>query len=137
MAQQPNLLLAGSIVKRFGPTNVLKGFDLSIAAGEVHAFLGGNGAGKSRSSRSLKTFHRVRDAGCFMTTRNASTVFEPRFRNVDPARIDPVGTVDGLGRHSKASSLPSEWGPNAQVGAPAETRAKEAGVSAHDARAEP
>ena len=41
------LLTARSIVKSFGPTSVLKGFDLSIAAGEVHAFLGGNGAGKS------------------------------------------------------------------------------------------
>jgi ribose transport system ATP-binding protein len=47
MAQQPNLLIARSIVKSFGPTSVLKGFDLSIAPGEVHAFLGGNGAGKS------------------------------------------------------------------------------------------
>ncbi|MGF6413452.1 ribose transport system ATP-binding protein [Paraburkholderia sp. MM5482-R2] len=41
------LLTARSIVKSFGPTSVLKGFDISIAAGEVHAFLGGNGAGKS------------------------------------------------------------------------------------------
>lgn len=41
------LLTARSIVKSFGPTSVLKGFDLSVAAGEVHAFLGGNGAGKS------------------------------------------------------------------------------------------
>ena len=41
------LLEARSITKSFGPTSVLKGFDLSIAPGEVHAFLGGNGAGKS------------------------------------------------------------------------------------------
>jgi ribose transport system ATP-binding protein len=47
MAEQPYLLTARSIVKSFGPTSVLKGFDLSIAPGEVHAFLGGNGAGKS------------------------------------------------------------------------------------------
>ena len=47
MADQRFLLTARSIVKSFGPTSVLKGFDLSIAAGEVHAFLGGNGAGKS------------------------------------------------------------------------------------------
>jgi ribose transport system ATP-binding protein len=47
MAEQHYLLTARSIVKSFGPTSVLKGFDLSIAAGEVHAFLGGNGAGKS------------------------------------------------------------------------------------------
>jgi ribose transport system ATP-binding protein len=47
MSEQRYLLTARSIVKSFGPTSVLKGFDLSIAAGEVHAFLGGNGAGKS------------------------------------------------------------------------------------------
>ncbi|WP_141755184.1 ATP-binding cassette domain-containing protein, partial [Burkholderia plantarii] len=47
MAQQPYVLSARSIVKSFGPTSVLRGFDLSIAPGEVHAFLGGNGAGKS------------------------------------------------------------------------------------------
>ncbi|HEY1997166.1 sugar ABC transporter ATP-binding protein [Paraburkholderia sp.] len=47
MAEQRYLLTARSIVKSFGPTSVLKGFDLSIAPGEVHAFLGGNGAGKS------------------------------------------------------------------------------------------
>ncbi|MDG0022994.1 sugar ABC transporter ATP-binding protein [Trinickia sp. Y13] len=47
MAQLPYVLSARSIVKRFGPTSVLKGCDLSIAPGEVHAFLGGNGAGKS------------------------------------------------------------------------------------------
>jgi ribose transport system ATP-binding protein len=43
----PYLLAARGIVKSYGPTSVLKGFDLSVAAGEVHAFLGGNGAGKS------------------------------------------------------------------------------------------
>lgn len=47
MTQPPYVLSARSIVKSFGPTSVLKGCDLSIAPGEVHAFLGGNGAGKS------------------------------------------------------------------------------------------
>ncbi|QQC66984.1 ATP-binding cassette domain-containing protein [Paraburkholderia ginsengisoli] len=47
MTEQRYLLTARSIVKSFGPTSVLRGFDLSIAPGEVHAFLGGNGAGKS------------------------------------------------------------------------------------------
>jgi hypothetical protein len=31
------VLSARSIVKSFGPTSVLRGFDLSIAPGEVHA----------------------------------------------------------------------------------------------------
>ncbi|MFM0140088.1 sugar ABC transporter ATP-binding protein [Caballeronia grimmiae] len=62
MAQQPNLLLARSIVKSFGPTNVLRGFDFSIAAGEVHAFLGGNGAGKSTFIKIISGQHE-RDSG--------------------------------------------------------------------------
>ncbi|SOE87686.1 monosaccharide ABC transporter ATP-binding protein, CUT2 family [Burkholderia sp. YR290] len=47
MNKLPYLMAARGIVKSYGPTGVLKGFDLSVAAGEVHAFLGGNGAGKS------------------------------------------------------------------------------------------
>ena len=47
MNKLPYLMTARGIVKSYGPTSVLKGFDLSVAAGEVHAFLGGNGAGKS------------------------------------------------------------------------------------------
>jgi ABC-type sugar transport system ATPase subunit len=41
------LLEARSIAKSFGPTNVLKGANLSIAPWEIHALLGGNGGGKS------------------------------------------------------------------------------------------
>ncbi|PTB19134.1 ABC transporter ATP-binding protein [Trinickia symbiotica] len=62
MAPQPYLLSARSIVKSFGPTTVLKGFDLSIAQGEVHAFLGGNGAGKSTFIKIVSGQHE-RDAG--------------------------------------------------------------------------
>ena len=62
MAQQPFLLSARSIVKSFGPTKVLRGFDLSIAPGEVHAFLGGNGAGKSTLIKIISGQHE-RDSG--------------------------------------------------------------------------
>lgn len=62
MAQQQALLHARSIVKSFGPTSVLKGFDLSIRAGEVHAFLGGNGAGKSTFIKIISGQHE-RDGG--------------------------------------------------------------------------
>ena len=40
MAEPRCLLTARAIVKSFGPTSVLKGFDLSIMPGEVHAFPG-------------------------------------------------------------------------------------------------
>jgi len=36
-----------NIRKRFGSTNVIRGVDLSVAAGERHAVIGPNGAGKS------------------------------------------------------------------------------------------
>ncbi len=40
-----------NLTKSYGPTKVLKGVDFSVARGEVHALLGGNGAGKSTMIR--------------------------------------------------------------------------------------
>ncbi|MGF6753246.1 ABC-type transporter Mla maintaining outer membrane lipid asymmetry ATPase subunit MlaF [Paraburkholderia sp. GAS42] len=34
------LMTPRGIVKSYGPTSVLRGFDLSVAVGEVHAFPG-------------------------------------------------------------------------------------------------
>lgn len=62
MSEQPALLLAKSIVKSFGATSVLKAFDLSVRPGEVHAFLGGNGAGKSTFIKIISGQHQ-RDGG--------------------------------------------------------------------------
>ncbi|MFT0174014.1 ATP-binding cassette domain-containing protein [Paraburkholderia mimosarum] len=62
MPEQPALLLAKSVVKSFGATSVLKGFDLSVHPGEVHAFLGGNGAGKSTFIKIISGQHQ-RDGG--------------------------------------------------------------------------
>jgi ABC-2 type transport system ATP-binding protein len=42
-----------SVVKTFGPVRALDGFDLEVAAGEVHGFLGPNGSGKSTTMRVL------------------------------------------------------------------------------------
>jgi ribose transport system ATP-binding protein len=53
---------ARGIRKSFGPSEVLKGAELSVAAGEVHALLGGNGAGKSTLIKILTSTLR-RDAG--------------------------------------------------------------------------
>lgn len=41
------ILRVTQVTKSFGATRVLKGVDFAVAAGEVHALLGGNGAGKS------------------------------------------------------------------------------------------
>ncbi|WP_213762066.1 ATP-binding cassette domain-containing protein [Caballeronia sp. dw_19] len=41
------VIVARSVSKRFGPTVALDRFDLSVAAGEIVALMGANGAGKS------------------------------------------------------------------------------------------
>ena len=46
-------ILAGGLVKAFGPTRALDGLDLEVHAGEVHGFLGPNGAGKTTTIRIL------------------------------------------------------------------------------------
>ncbi len=46
-----NVVLVRGLTKSYGATTVLKGVDFSVARGEVHALLGGNGAGKSTMIR--------------------------------------------------------------------------------------
>src|SRR5215204_4004212 len=50
------------LVKNFGRTRALDGLDLSVAAGEVHGFLGPNGSGKTTTIRILLGLLRA-DAG--------------------------------------------------------------------------
>jgi ABC-type sugar transport system ATPase subunit len=44
---RPVILRASGIEKRYGGITALRGVDLEIAQGEVHALMGENGAGKS------------------------------------------------------------------------------------------
>ncbi|MEJ3748879.1 ABC transporter ATP-binding protein [Actinomycetes bacterium KLBMP 9797] len=55
-------ITAAGLVKTFGRTRALDGFDLTVAAGEVHGLLGPNGAGKSTTIRVLLGLLRA-DAG--------------------------------------------------------------------------
>ncbi|MDQ0455637.1 sugar ABC transporter ATP-binding protein [Rhizobium paknamense] len=50
-AQDNFLIKVEGLVKSYGATSVLKGVGFSVARGEVHALLGGNGAGKSTMIR--------------------------------------------------------------------------------------
>jgi rhamnose transport system ATP-binding protein len=63
VAQQGDLLLQmKGVQKRFGGAIALSGTDLSIRAGEIHALLGENGAGKSTMLKILAGVH-VNDGG--------------------------------------------------------------------------
>ncbi len=48
-------LEARSLRKRYGSTDALDGFDLSVRAGTIHGLLGPNGAGKSTAVKGLST----------------------------------------------------------------------------------
>ena len=48
-----NVIEAAGLRKRFGAATALDGLDLTVRAGEVHAFLGPNGAGKTTTIRIL------------------------------------------------------------------------------------
>src|ERR1700678_804695 len=48
-----NAIEVTGLRKSFGRTTALDGLDLTVRAGEVHAFLGPNGAGKTTTIRAL------------------------------------------------------------------------------------
>lgn len=56
MGQAVDLVVVRDLVVRFGAHTVLDGLSLRIAAGEVYALLGGNGAGKSTTLQALLGF---------------------------------------------------------------------------------
>src|ERR1700691_5564945 len=49
---------ARGLTKQFGATHALDGVDFDVLAGEVHALVGENGAGKSTVVRVLSGVHR-------------------------------------------------------------------------------
>jgi rhamnose transport system ATP-binding protein len=54
----PALIEARGISKQFGGVEVLRDIDLDLRAGEIHALLGENGAGKSTFAKILAGVHR-------------------------------------------------------------------------------
>jgi rhamnose transport system ATP-binding protein len=57
-AEAPVLIEARGISKQFGGVEVLSDVDLDLHAGEIHALLGENGAGKSTFAKILAGVHR-------------------------------------------------------------------------------
>jgi heme exporter protein A len=79
------LLAAEGLVRAFGPTKVLRGVDLSVAAGETVVVAGPNGAGKTTLLRCL--------AGLMRPTRGEVRVLGRRLRGADPEARRPIGLV--------------------------------------------
>lgn len=68
------VITAAGIRKRFGPLQVLKGVDLSVAKGEVVSIVGASGAGKSTLLQIIGTLDRA-DAGTIaINGRDVSTL---------------------------------------------------------------
>ena len=77
MAQKGDLLLQmKGVQKRFGGAIALRGTDLSIRAGEIHALLGENGAGKSTMLKILAGVH-VNDGGTITLGEKPFTTGSP------------------------------------------------------------
>jgi rhamnose transport system ATP-binding protein len=57
-ASVPKLIEARAVSKQFGGVEVLSNVDVDIHAGEIHALLGENGAGKSTFAKILAGVHR-------------------------------------------------------------------------------
>jgi ribose transport system ATP-binding protein len=77
---QATALSIGRLTVRYGPTTALDAADLQIGAGEVHALLGENGAGKSTIVKVLSGLVRPNDGTVSVFGRNVSR-FAPRYAN--------------------------------------------------------
>lgn len=75
---QPDVLVAESLSKAYGPRQALQGLSLSLKAGRVLGFLGPNGAGKTTSIRILTTMLEP-DSGHF-TVDGISSEYPQKIR---------------------------------------------------------
>ena len=73
MGETPAIAAEG-LVKNYGTTKALAGFDLAVPAGTVYGLLGPNGAGKTTAVRVFATLLRPDGAG----RRCSGTTWWPR-----------------------------------------------------------
>ncbi len=83
----PTLLAARGLTKRYGDLIACSDIDLDVRAGEVHAILGENGAGKSTVMKMLYGVERP-DAGSIIVDGEELTIRSPR-----DARSAGIGMV--------------------------------------------
>ena len=86
------LLQTTAVAKAFGPVVALRGVDLSVAPGEVHALLGANGAGKSTLVKILTGVLR-NDSGTVAVNGEPVLLRSPteaRARGLAPVYQDPA-----------------------------------------------
>ncbi|TMV79212.1 sugar ABC transporter ATP-binding protein [Thioclava sp. BHET1] len=98
------LVSARGLEKSFGPTRVLKGVDFTICAGEIHALLGGNGAGKSTMIRII-TGQIRRDGGeiAFRSQRREQPVISVVHQEL--ALLPDLSVAENIGLVHAASGL--------------------------------
>jgi ribose transport system ATP-binding protein len=82
-AERPALVAAHNVVKRYGGVHALRGVDFSVRAGEVHALVGENGAGKSSLVKVL--------SGIVIPDEGEVS------RDGAPVRLDQPGAAKALG----------------------------------------
>lgn len=80
-ASDPPILALRGIEKSFGPVSVLKGVDFDVRAGEVHALMGENGAGKSTMIRIMSGAHQP-SAGDVLLDGEITRFGQPRAAQV-------------------------------------------------------
>lgn len=85
--QRTPVIRVSTLIKKFGSVTVLKGIDLEVFPGEVHALLGDNGAGKSTLIKILSGFH-PHTAGTIQVSGK-----EMKFNSPRDASAAGIGTV--------------------------------------------
>ena len=95
---EPVVTVAG-LHKRFGGTAALRGVNLTVRAGEIHAFLGANGAGKSTLIKILAGVHAADEGHVTIRGRSLAEAIEAKrlsFVHQDLGLIDSMSIGENM-----------------------------------------